>query len=132
MDAVMLLRRAHDAGLRIKPDGDKLRVKGPRRAEAIVELLSIHKAEVLALLAHAGDSPPPIAGETSPAAEPSFWRDFFEERAVHREYNGRYPRIEAEQLAFGGRYSNGIAGTVPLLIAITARAAVMHCLVRRA
>jgi len=101
MDAVMLHRRFHDAGLRIEPDGDKLLVKGPRRAAAIVELLSMHKAEVLALLAQAGDARPPIAGETSPAAEPSFWRDFFEERAAHREYDGRYPRIEAEQLAFG-------------------------------
>ena len=101
MDAVMLLRRAHDAGLRIEPAGDKLVVKGPRRAESIVKLLAVHKAEVLAVLAQAGHAPPPVAKAGRPAAEPSFWRDCFEERAAHRQYDGGYPRIEAEQLAFG-------------------------------
>src|SRR5690242_8237593 len=100
MDAVTLLRRAHDAGLRIEPAGDKLLVRGPRRAQSVVKLLATHKAEVLALLTQAGDAPTPITAATSPAAEASFWRDLFEERAAHRQYDGGYSRIEAEQLAF--------------------------------
>ena len=51
MDAVALLDRARKVGLRVEPIGDKLLVRGPKRAEAVVELLAAHKAEVLAALA---------------------------------------------------------------------------------
>src|SRR5262245_62045291 len=51
MDAVALLRRAQEVGLRVEPIGDKLLVRGPKRAQAVVELLAAHKAEVLAALA---------------------------------------------------------------------------------
>src|SRR5258708_37653721 len=50
MDAVALLHRAQKAGLRIEPMGEKLLVRGPKRAEAVVKLLAEHKAEVLAAL----------------------------------------------------------------------------------
>jgi hypothetical protein len=33
-------------------------------------------------------------------AEPIWWREFYEERAEHRELNGRHPRAEAERLAW--------------------------------
>ena len=56
MDAVALLRRAQEVGLRVEPIGDKLLVRGPKRAEAVVELLAAHKAEVLAALAPASTS----------------------------------------------------------------------------
>jgi hypothetical protein len=52
MDALALLRRAQDAGLRIEPAGDKLIVRGPKHAEPVVKLLAEHKAEVLAALAN--------------------------------------------------------------------------------
>jgi hypothetical protein len=55
MDGLMLLRRARDAGLKVEAAGDKLMVRGPKRAEAVVKLLAQHKAEVLAVL-----SPAPI------------------------------------------------------------------------
>ena len=55
MDALIVLRRARDAGLRVEAAGDKLMVRGPKRAEAVVKLLAEHKAEVLAVL-----SPAPI------------------------------------------------------------------------
>ena len=48
MDAVALLQRAKGMGLRVEPMGDKLLVRGPKRAEAVVKLLAEHKAEVLA------------------------------------------------------------------------------------
>jgi hypothetical protein len=101
MDALTLLRHAQDAGLHVEPAGDKLLVRGPRRAESVVKLLATHKTEILALLARAPDAPTTTAGGGSPAAEPAWWRDFFEERAAHRQYDGGYPRVQAEQLAFG-------------------------------
>jgi hypothetical protein len=51
MDAVTLLLRAQEAGLRVERAGDKLVVRGPRRAEPVVRLLAEHKAELLAALA---------------------------------------------------------------------------------
>jgi hypothetical protein len=53
MDAVALLHRARKVGLRVEPMGDKLLVRGPKRAEAVVKLLEAHKVEVLAALAQA-------------------------------------------------------------------------------
>ena len=50
MDALALLHRAQEVGLRIEPMGEKLLVRGPKRAEAVVKLLAEHKAEVLAVL----------------------------------------------------------------------------------
>ncbi len=76
MDALILLRRAQEVGLRVKPAGDKLIVRGPRDAEPVVRLLAEHKAEVLAALANTARS-----AEVSP---PSPWF----ERVI--------PRAEAE------------------------------------
>ena len=50
MDALALLHRAQEAGLRIEVMDDTLLVRGPPRAEAVVKLLAEHKAEVLAAL----------------------------------------------------------------------------------
>jgi hypothetical protein len=100
MDAVTLLRRAHDAGLRIKAAGDQLLVQGPKRAEQLVRLLAEHKAEVIAALTATHGPAGPASGEL-PAAEAGYWRDFFEERAAHREFDGGYSQADAERLAFG-------------------------------
>jgi hypothetical protein len=54
MDGLTLLRRARDAGLRVEASGDKLLIRGPKRAEPVVKLLAEHKAEVLASLAMPG------------------------------------------------------------------------------
>ena len=56
MDALALLRRAQEAGLRVKPAGDKLMVRGPKQAEPVVKLLAEHKAEVLAALANTANN----------------------------------------------------------------------------
>jgi hypothetical protein len=50
MDGLVLLRRACDAGLRVEVAGDKLLIRGPKRAQGVVKLLAEHKAEVLAAL----------------------------------------------------------------------------------
>ncbi|MGD0316368.1 MAG: hypothetical protein ABSB37_10535 [Xanthobacteraceae bacterium] len=78
MDGLTLLRRAHDVGLRLEASGDKLVIRGPKRAEPVVRLLAEHKAAVLAALADTGHeaellSPtpwfkraiPPVEGEPS-------------------------------------------------------------------
>lgn len=51
MDGLILLQCARDAGLRIEAAGDKLLIRGPKNAEAVVKLLAQHKANVLAALA---------------------------------------------------------------------------------
>lgn len=52
MEALALLRRAREAGLRVEPAGDKLIVRGPKSAEPVVKLLAEKKAEILAALAN--------------------------------------------------------------------------------
>jgi hypothetical protein len=101
VDALTLLRRAHDAGLRLKPVGDQLLVQGPRRAEPLVRLLAVHKAAVMAALAEVDHSRSATSRELSTVAEAEYWKDFFAERAAHREFDGGYSRADAERLAFG-------------------------------
>ena len=101
MDAVTLLQRAHDVGLRLKPVGNQLLVEGPRRAEPLVRLLAVHKAEVIAALTEGDDRARPAPREHPAATEAEYWRDFFDERAAHREFDGGHSRDEAERLAFG-------------------------------
>ncbi len=51
MDALALLQQADEAGLSVQAAGDKLKVRGPKRAEHVVKLLAEHKVEVLTALA---------------------------------------------------------------------------------
>jgi hypothetical protein len=51
MDVLALLRQAQEAGLRVEPAGDKLKVRGPKRAEPVAKLLAKQKVEVLQALA---------------------------------------------------------------------------------
>jgi hypothetical protein len=68
MDGLTLLRRAYEAGLRVEASGDKLVIRGPKRAESVVRLLAEHKAEVLeALAANA------VLLDRSNAVPPSPW-----------------------------------------------------------
>jgi hypothetical protein len=92
VDIVTLLHRAHDAGLRVKPVGDQLLVQGPRRAEPIVRLLAEHKAEVMVALAKHHDPASLVSLEPADTGEEGYWRDFFEERAAHREFDGGHSR----------------------------------------
>jgi hypothetical protein len=101
MDAVALLHRAQEVGLRIEPMGDKLLIRGPRRAEAVVKLLAEHKAEVLAALA--ADPSTSTCGdqyEAVDATQARRWRDRFAARIVdwfHCERGWE----EARRLAWG-------------------------------
>jgi len=101
VDALTLLRRAHDAGLRVKPVGDQLLVQGPRRAELLVRLLAAHKAEVMVALTEADERARPASRKCRAAVGAEYWRDLFDERAAHHEFDGGYSRADAERLAFG-------------------------------
>src|SRR5262252_3650959 len=82
MDALALLHRAQEVGLRVEPIGDKLLVRGPKRAEAVVELLAAHKAEVLAALAPASTSKCTDQDAAVAATEAGRWRDRLATRIV--------------------------------------------------
>jgi hypothetical protein len=87
MDAVALLRRAQEVGLRVESMGDKLSVRGPKRAEAVVKLLAEHKTEVLAAL--------------SPSfVDASWWRGRFAAQAV-QWFVGDREWHAAKRLAWG-------------------------------
>ena len=87
MEAVTLLHRAQEAGLRIELMGDTLLVRGPKRAEAVVKLLAEHKAEVLAAL--------------SPSfVDAGWWRERFTAKAVQWFVGGR-DWDAAKRLAWG-------------------------------
>jgi hypothetical protein len=82
-----LLRRAQEVGLRVEPMGDKLLVRGPKRAEAVVKLLAEHKAEVLAAL--------------SPSfVDASWWRERFMTNALQWTIGDRNWEA-AKRLAWG-------------------------------
>lgn len=50
MDVMILLERAKSAGLTVEAQGDRLLVKGPKRAATIVQELGRQKTAVLAVL----------------------------------------------------------------------------------
>jgi hypothetical protein len=100
VDAVALLRRAHEVGLRVQPIGDTLLVRGPKRAEAVVELLAAHKAEVLAALAPASTSKCTDQDAAVAATEAGRWRDRLSTRVVEW-FHGDRGWEEARWLAWG-------------------------------
>jgi hypothetical protein len=90
MDGLILLRRARDAGLRVEAAGDKLLIRGPKRAEQVVKLLAEHKPEVLAALAR----------PRSDLIEPLRWRERFTTRSFEW-FRDQRSWEEARQLAWG-------------------------------
>ena len=100
MDAVALLRRAQEVGLRVEPIGDKLLVRGPKRAEAVVDLLAAHKAEVLAALAPASTSKCTDQDAAVAGTEARRWRDRLATRIVDW-FHGDRGWEEARRLAWG-------------------------------
>jgi hypothetical protein len=95
MDAVVLLRHAKEAGLRVEPIGNKLVVRGPKRAEPVVRLLAAHKAEVLAALA------PIDQDQSAEMAEACLWRGRFAGLAFAWSRGGDRDWDAARRLAWG-------------------------------
>ncbi|MFO1153863.1 MAG: hypothetical protein U1E42_09415 [Rhodospirillales bacterium] len=90
MSAAKVLRAARDAGIGLHADGEALVVEAfAPPPGAILELLSRHKADVIALLQGEAD-----------AWFAEDWLAFFEERAGIAEFDGGWPRGEAEVIAY--------------------------------
>jgi hypothetical protein len=98
MDGLRLLRRARDAGLAVEVEGDKLVIRGPKRAEPVARLLIDHKPAVMAALVPA-EPPAPEAGKRTP--EPAWWRRHCLVRAINWELSGARPESRARGLAWG-------------------------------
>src|SRR5262245_8286942 len=90
MDGMTLLEQARSAGLTVLVQGDKLVIRGPRRAGPLAERLLAHKGEVIGALA---------VGSLTPADLPGDWHFLWDERAAIMEYDGDLPRGRAEALA---------------------------------
>ena len=108
MDAVALLHRAQEVGLRIEPMGDKLLICGPKRAEPVVKLLAEYKVEVLAALAATANEvgllaqPPSFGRVTQPAeGEPGLEQPCAARRGRIQELKGAFLHFCVECGAFG-------------------------------
>src|SRR5262245_1699111 len=94
MDGMILLAEARASGLTVRAAGDRLVIRGPKRANAVARRLLESKAIVLAALV----SPQP----TSPISRdhlPPDWREAYEERAAIMQYDGGLTRKDADSLA---------------------------------
>jgi hypothetical protein len=93
MDGMTLLTTARAAGLVVAATGERLVIRGPRRAEPVALQLLENKTLVHdALLAEAGL-------HTTPADLPADWHLAWDERAAIMEYDGGLPREQAEARA---------------------------------
>jgi hypothetical protein len=90
MSAFQALKAARDAGIRIVIDGDAVTLDADAAPPAaVLNLLSRHKAGVVALLCTGSDG---WSGED--------WLALFDERAGIAEFDGGLPRASAEARAF--------------------------------
>jgi hypothetical protein len=90
MSAVEALQVARAAGVELALDGDDLVLNAASAPPtAVLDALSRHKAEIVALLR---------PGPHSWSAED--WQVYFDERAGIIEFDGGQPRVEAETRAF--------------------------------
>ena len=90
MSAVAALKAARAAGVHLGIDGDDLVLKAASAPPtAVLDALSWHKAEIVALLR---------PGRDGWSAED--WQVYFDERAGIAEFDGRLSRAEAEARAF--------------------------------
>jgi hypothetical protein len=90
VSAFQALNAARNAGVRIDVDGDALTLDAEAAPPAsVLDLLSRHKAQVIALLRTGSDG---WSGED--------WRALFDERAGIVEFDGGLPKDQAEARAF--------------------------------
>jgi hypothetical protein len=90
MSSAEALEVARAVGIKVEVDGDDLVLEASMAPpKGVIDLLSRHKADIVALL---------NAADHSWSAED--WRVFFEERAGIAEFDGGLPRCQAEVCAF--------------------------------
>jgi hypothetical protein len=116
--SLTLLDRARAAGLSVAARGDRLVIKGPRRAEPIARELMGRKAKVLALLAGPPQGPP---AASPPMSYP--WREVLPDWSI--EWRQRWGELanqhqdvglswrEAEARAFAEVSAERESGAVP-------------------
>jgi hypothetical protein len=89
MSAALALKSARAVGIRVRIDGDDLALEAPAQPpQGVIDLLLLHKADILRLLCPAND-----------CWSPEDWQIFFEERAAILEFDGGLHRDEAEARA---------------------------------
>jgi hypothetical protein len=104
MDGVGLLNEARKAGLTVEVDGDKLRIRGPRRLEPLALTLLRHKADVVTALRGDDQWARRAAGLLATVEDADFrtdLRELFEHRVAVCEFDGGLSLTEAERIAFG-------------------------------
>ena len=90
MSAAHALKSARAVGIRVRIDGDDLELEAAASPPpAMLDLLSLYKADLLTLLRPANDG-----------WSPEDWQVFFEERAAVAEFDGGLVRVAAEARAF--------------------------------
>jgi hypothetical protein len=90
MSAALALQSARAVGVRVAIDGDNLALEAPEHPpQEVLNLLALHKADILRLLRPADDG-----------WSPEDWKVFFDERAAIGEFDGGLPREESEARAF--------------------------------
>jgi len=90
MTAAHALKSARAVGICVHIDGDDLELEAPAQPpQAVLDLLSLHKADILRLLRPADDG-----------WSPEDWQVFFDERAGILEFDAGMPRAKAEARAF--------------------------------
>ena len=89
MSATLALKSARAVGIRVRLDGEDLELEAPAQPpQAVLDLLVLHKRDILRLLRPANDG-----------WSPEDWQVFFDERAAVA-VDGGLPRAEAEKRAF--------------------------------
>jgi hypothetical protein len=90
MNVAQALKAARSAGVGVAIDGDKLVLRAAiPPSPAVIDLLSSHKAQIVALLR-----------PTEDGWSAEDWQVFFDERAGIVEFGAGLPRAEAEAQAF--------------------------------
>ena len=97
MDSLTLLERAQEAGLAVRADGDKLVIRGPKRAEPLALLLIQRKPEVMAALV----APEPASEAAEHRPDPAWWRRHHLVRTINWELSGARPEGRARGIAWG-------------------------------
>ena len=82
MTATLALKLARAVGICVRIEGDDLELQAPAQPpHEVLELLSLHKADILRLLRPANDG-----------WSPEDWQVFFDERAGIAEFDDGLPR----------------------------------------
>jgi hypothetical protein len=98
MDGLTLLERAQEAGLVVRAVGEKLIIRGPRRAESVARLLIEHKPKVLAALGSRRSCHEHVINGIE---RPAGWRARYAARSFHWLLDGSRSWQEAERVAWG-------------------------------